>query len=54
MERYDIIIIGSGINSLTAGALLSKKGKKVFRNLTYYQIEKSKLNFIKLIFSALI
>ena len=29
MERYDIIIIGSGINSLTAGALLSKKGKKV-------------------------
>ena len=29
MERYDIIIIGSGINSLTTAALLSKKGKKV-------------------------
>ena len=29
MEHYDIIIIGSGINSLTAAALLSKKGKKV-------------------------
>ena len=29
MEHYDIIIIGGGINSLTAAALLSKKGKKV-------------------------
>ena len=29
MEHYDIIIIGSGINSLTVAALLSKKGKKV-------------------------
>ena len=32
----------------------NKKGRKVFKNLTYYQIEKSKLNFIKLIFSTLI
>ena len=32
----------------------NKKGSKVFKNLTYYQIENSKINLIKLIFSALI
>ncbi len=32
----------------------NKKGKKVFKNLTYFQIENSKINLIKLIFSALI
>ena len=29
MNNYDAIIIGSGINSMVAGAILSKKGKKV-------------------------
>ena len=29
MERHDIIIIGSGVNSLIAAAILGKKGKKV-------------------------
>lgn len=29
MNNYDVIIIGSGINSLVAGAILSEKGKKV-------------------------
>ncbi|MGE5701435.1 MAG: phytoene desaturase family protein [Clostridia bacterium] len=29
MNRYDTLIIGSGINSLTAAALLAKKGQKV-------------------------
>ena len=29
MERSDVIIIGSGINSLVAGALLSRSGQKV-------------------------
>lgn len=29
MERHDIIIIGSGVNSLIAAAILAKKGKKV-------------------------
>jgi phytoene dehydrogenase-like protein len=29
MTKYDIILIGSGINSLVCAALLSKKGKKV-------------------------
>lgn len=29
MNNYDAIIIGSGINSLVAGAVLSKKGRKV-------------------------
>ncbi len=28
-EKYDVIIIGTGIGSLTAGALLAKEGKKV-------------------------
>ena len=32
----------------------NKKGSRVFKNLTYYQIENSKRNLIKLIFSALI
>ena len=32
----------------------NKKGSKVFKYLTYYQIENSKINLIKLIFSALI
>lgn len=32
----------------------NKKGKKIFKNLTYYQLENSKINLIKLIFSALI
>ena len=32
----------------------NKKGAKVFKNLTYYQIENSKINLIKLIFSTLI
>ena len=32
----------------------NKKGRKVFKNLTYYQIENSKINLIKLFFSALI
>ena len=32
----------------------NKKGKKVFKNLTYFQIDKSFYNFIKLSFSALI
>ena len=32
----------------------NKKGSKVFKNLTYYQIDNSKINFIKLLFSALI
>ena len=32
----------------------NKKGRKVFKNLTYYQIENSKINLIKLLFSALI
>ena len=32
----------------------NKKGSKVFKYLTYYQIENSKKNLIKLIFSALI
>ena len=29
MERNDVIIVGSGINSLVAGALLSRAGWKV-------------------------
>ena len=29
MERTDVIIIGSGINALVAGAILSKAGNKV-------------------------
>ena len=29
MEHYDIIIIGSGINSLSSAALLGKAGKNV-------------------------
>ena len=29
MEKYDVIIIGSGLGGLSAGAILSKKGKKV-------------------------
>ena len=32
----------------------NKKGSKVFKYLTYYQIENSKINLIKLIFSTLI
>ena len=32
----------------------NKKGKKVFKNLTYFQIEKSFVNFIKLAASAVI
>ena len=28
-EKYDVIIIGAGIGGLAAGAVLSKKGKKV-------------------------
>ena len=32
----------------------NKKGKKVFKNLTYFQIDKSFINFIKLAFSAVI
>ena len=28
-EKYDVIIIGSGISGLTAGVLLAEKGKKV-------------------------
>jgi hypothetical protein len=32
----------------------NKKGKKIFKNLTYYQLENSNINLIKLIFSALI
>ena len=32
----------------------NKKGKKVFKNLTYFQIDKTFYNFIKLSFSALI
>ena len=32
----------------------NKKGARVFKNLTYYQIDNSKRNLIKLIFSALI
>ena len=32
----------------------NKKGTKVFKRLTYYQIDNSKLNLVKLIFSALI
>ncbi len=27
--QYDVIIIGGGVGGLTAGAVLSKKGKKV-------------------------
>lgn len=29
MVDYDIVIVGSGINSLVAGALLNRKGHKV-------------------------
>ena len=29
MENYDLIVIGSGVNSLVAAAMLGKKGKKV-------------------------
>ena len=32
----------------------NNKGPKVFKNLTYYQIENSKINLLKLIFSTLI
>ena len=32
----------------------NKKSHRIFKNLTYYQASKSKLNFIKLIFSTLI
>ena len=32
----------------------NKKGKKVFKNLTYFQIDKTFYNFIKLAFSAVI
>ena len=32
----------------------NKKGKKVFKNLTYFQIDKTFFNFIKLAFSAVI
>ena len=28
-EKYDVIIIGSGMSGLTAGVLLAQKGKKV-------------------------
>ncbi|MFX1282715.1 MAG: FAD-dependent oxidoreductase [Promethearchaeota archaeon] len=30
MQEYDVIIIGSGLAGLTAGAKLAKEGKKVF------------------------
>ena len=30
----------------------NKKGKKVFKNLTYFQIDKSFINFMKLAASA--
>ncbi|MCI5122720.1 MAG: FAD-binding protein, partial [Candidatus Electrothrix sp. AUS4] len=30
MKQYDVIIIGSGLGGLTAGAKLAKEGKKVF------------------------
>ena len=29
MDRFDIIVIGSGINSLVTASLLGKAGKKV-------------------------
>ena len=29
MERYDVVIIGSGVGSLTAGATLARQGKRV-------------------------
>src|SRR5687768_13465635 len=29
MSRYDVVIIGAGINSLTCATLLAKKGRKV-------------------------
>ncbi len=29
MDKYDVIIIGAGIGGLTAGAVLSRNGKKV-------------------------
>ncbi len=32
----------------------NKKGKKVFKNLTYFQIDKTFINFLKLAFSAVI
>ena len=28
--QYDVIIIGGGVGGLTAGAVLAKKGKKVW------------------------
>ena len=32
----------------------NKKARRLFRNLTYYQINNSKINFLKLIFAALV
>src|SRR5262249_30722452 len=29
MSRYDVVIVGSGINSLVCGALLAKRGRHV-------------------------
>ena len=34
--------------------ITNRKARRLFRNLTYYQISNSPINFIKLMFSALI
>ncbi|MCK5123427.1 MAG: NAD(P)/FAD-dependent oxidoreductase [Candidatus Pacebacteria bacterium] len=38
MEKYDVIIIGSGLGGLSAGAILARKGKKVLILEKHYQI----------------
>ena len=36
-EQYDVIIIGSGMGSLTTGAILAKEGKKVLVLERHYE-----------------